>query len=426
MKIRMIGCSHHQAPLQVREQLAFSDSERDQALKELREAFPEADSVLLNTCNRVEIYVTADAQSELPDQEWLLGYLSRFHQIPLSQLAPHMKTAEDHEAVLHLFSVASSLDSVVVGETQIQAQVQDAYQNAQQHFRAGPRTHALFQHASYAAKRVANETEIHRRRISVPSVAVSEIAGEFFERLDDKEILVIGSGTMGEETLRYLVDAGARSIVIVNRTYENAQLLAQKYQAQAGNWEQLNTYLGAADLVVSTTGASQPIVTLNQFRQLLKTRKKAAILILDLAVPRDFEEAIGQLSEVYLYTIDDIQRVCARNLEWREQQWPQAKRILQEETERFWKGMKHRSAIPTIQAFRDHAVAIKEAEWFRLKGRLANHQLPVEIEQEIEQTLDRMMNKLLHPPLKSLREEDRSEDRASLLRALQRLFQLKD
>lgn len=202
--------------------------------------------------------------------------------------------------------------------------------------------------------------------------------------------------------------------------------MVQKYGGTVGDWDALDNLLRDADLVISTTGATEPILTTSRFRSILAKRRKGAILILDLAVPRDFEASIGELPEVYLYSVDDLQQVCQRNVAWREQQWPKAKRIIDEETDRFLANAQHRATIPTIQASRQQATDIKTAEWARLRGRLANHGLTPAMEEEITQALDRLTNKLLHPPLQSLREEIQSDDHASLLDALKRLFQLKD
>jgi glutamyl-tRNA reductase len=300
---------------------------------------------------------------------------------------------------------------------------------------AGPIVHAAFQHASYVAKRVSNETEIHARRISVPSVAISEIAAEFFERLDDKDILIIGTGEMGEEALRYLQAANANRVVLVNRSLDRAQQLAQAFHDEfrgaltilTESWDRLGECLMKADLVISTTAATQPIMTLADYQALHDQRKKKGTqLILDLAVPRDFDEKIGQLPQVYLYSVDDLQAVCERNLDFRRQQWPIAQRIIHEETNRFLAEVQHRRTGSTIQALRDQAQQIKEAELTRLTNRLTNHQVSPEAMQEISQTMERLVNKILHPPLQSLREESTSHDHASLLNALKRLFRIQD
>jgi glutamyl-tRNA reductase len=387
--------------------------------------FPGCECVLLNTCNRIELYVGSQHEESLPSVENLIEYVTNFHDQPSSQFEPHFIKLEDQSAVEHLFSVASSIDSLVVGESQIASQVHQAYTRSIDGGFAGPTMHAAFQHANQVAKRVTNETEIHRRRISVPSVAVSEIASEFFERFDDKQIVIIGSGEMGVETLQYLKGAGATKITIVNRSADRAIAVAEQYLVQSKPWEQLDALLTDADLVVSTTGATLPIVTESRFRPIAAARKKGTLLVLDLAVPRDFEPAIGRLPGVYLYSVDDLQAVCDRNRSFREQQLPKAQRIIREEVDRLLGDMNHRSSGATIRALRDHAEEIKQSELGRLMGKQAMQTISPEMQQEVSQAFDRLVNKLLHSPLQSIREVAQTDQRDTLVSALRRLFQIR-
>jgi len=249
---------------------------------------------------------------------------------------------------------------------------------------------------------------------------------EFFERLSDKSILVIGGGELGEETLRYLIEAGASQIAICNRTWERSVPLAERYQGRAVAWEQLDDTLRDADLAISTTGADLPIITRDRFDRLWAKRQRGPLVVLDLAVPRDFDAAIGQIDEVYLYTLDDVQKVCQANRQWRQSQWPKAQRIVEEEVEQFWQQLQHRGAIPTIRSLQSQAEAIKLGELQRLQGKLQIHQLDPAVQREIEQAFDRLVNKLLHPPLKSLREEPDMDASGSLASAIRRIFRLKE
>lgn len=426
MKLVMVGCSHHRTPVEVRERLAFTPAQAKEALDQFRVTFPSTEAVLLSTCNRVELYAASNDGEGTPTAAQLGGFLAKFHDLPEEEVVPQLFQCIDREAVSHLFTVAASLDSMILGEAQVASQVKQAYENARSAEHTGPITHAIFQQASFVAKRVTNETQIHRRRVSVPSVAVSEIAAEFFERFDDKKITLIGAGEMGEETLRYLTDAGAKQVTIVNRSIERAEELAQKIIGKVRPWDALESQLLEADLVVSTTGATEPVVTRALFEPIWKKRRKKTILILDLAVPRDFEKSIGELSEVYLYTVDDLQAVCQRNRDFREQEWPKAKRIIDEETDRFFAEIQHRSTGPTIQRLRDQADIAKKAELQRLLGKLQQRGIDPAIEQEITIAFDRLVNKILHPPLQSLRENAQAEHHQTLLDALRRLFQLHD
>jgi glutamyl-tRNA reductase len=430
MKLRMIGCSHHDTPLEIREQVAFSSEQITQALWSIKEQFPDTEAVLLNTCNRVELYWGSSHEDKIATQEAIERFLSEFHRVGLRTIQEHFKVRHDGQAVEHLFMVVSSIDSLVVGESQIPAQVRSAYDRSKLEGAAGAVMHSLFQHANQVSKRVTTETEIHRRRISVPSVAVSEVASEFYERFDDKNIVVIGSGQMGVETLQYLLDAGARNIVIVNRSLDKAQSVADQmsaaaeFELRAEPWEALDQLLVWADLVVSTTGAAEPIVTESRLKPILAKRSRPNLLILDLAVPRDFEPAIARLPSVYLYSVDDLQSVCQRNEAFRKQQLPKARKIIDEEVQKILADWNLRQSGDTLRALRDQADLIRDSELLRLFSKQSMQELNAEAHQEILQAVDRVINKLLHGPLQSLREAPHEDHRESLATAIRRLFKL--
>ena len=430
MKLRMIGCSHHDTPLEIREQVAFSSEQITQALWGLKEQFPDTEAVLLNTCNRVELYWGSSHEDKLATQEAIERFLSEFHRVGLRTIQEHFKVRHDGQAVEHLFMVVSSIDSLVVGESQIPAQVRSAYDRSKLEGAAGAVMHSLFQHANQVSKRVTTETEIHRRRISVPSVAVSEVASEFYERFDDKNIVVIGSGQMGVETLQYLLDAGARNIVIVNRSLDKAQSVADQmsaaaeFELRAEPWDALDRLLVWTDLVVSTTGAAEPIVTESRLKPILAKRSRPNLLILDLAVPRDFEPAIARLPSVYLYSVDDLQSVCQRNEAFRKQQLPKARKIIDEEVQKILADWNLRQSGDTIRALRDQADLIRDSELLRLFSKQSMQELNAEAHQEILQAVDRVINKLLHGPLQSLRDAPHEDHRESLATAIRRLFKL--
>lgn len=420
----MIGCSHHRTPLELRERLAFQSHQVSDALSKFSRCVPQAEAVLLSTCNRVEFYAASAAADCLPTKDSVSEFLANYHGLVAGEISPQLIELRNDEAIKHLFSVAASLDSMIVGEAQILSQVKQAYEIASAGQYTGVLTHSAFQRAAYVAKRVQNETTIHRRRISVPSVAVSEIASEFFERFDDKRIVLVGAGEMGSETLRYLVDAGAKHMTIVNRNLERGSELAATFSARVAPWPELELQLATADLIVSTTSATEPIVTLETFRGIWQKRSQRPLLILDLAVPRDFDPAIGELSEVYLYSVDDLQQVCDRNIELRRAEWPRAEKIIDEETKKFLSEMVHRGTGPTIQRLREQADKTKQDELTRLLTRLQAHGMDDYTEREVRQSFERLVNKLLHPPLQSLREQADQPHHATLLDSLRRLFNL--
>jgi glutamyl-tRNA reductase len=420
----MVGWSHHGTPIELRERLAFSDQQVQLALQQFQSRFPDVECVLLSTCNRVELYVASD-QSLLPTHQQKIDFIASFHGLAPSQLEALAIRLNGSEVIRHLFKVAASLDSMIIGEAQILSQVRTAYELACQGQTVSTHMHRAFQRATAVARRIANETAIQRRRISVPSVAVSEIATEFFERFDDKQILLIGAGEMSLETLRYLKDAGARKMSIINRNFSKAEQLAEEYSLTAEPWELLDLYIADADLIVSTTSSPAPVVTLDRFRR-IRDNSSHAVLILDLAVPRDFEPSIADYPDTYLYSVDDLQQVCQRNIQARQAELPKALHLVEEETERFITESRHAISGSTIKKLREQAESIKRDELKRLLDKLKAADLDPQVREEISYSFDRLVNKMLHPPLQSLRENADSSHHASLLDALRRLFQLNE
>jgi glutamyl-tRNA reductase len=423
VKVQVVGCSHQNTPIAVRERLAFGSEQARAALEQLRERFPDVEVVLLSTCNRVEVY-TATETAAAPTRRELAEFLARFHGMEPDEVESHLYERIGEAAVRHLFTVASSLDSMVVGEPQILSQVKQAYQLATEQQSTGPLTHAAFQAALKAARRVATETAIHQRRVSIPSVAVADFAQQIFERFDDKNTLVIGAGEMADETLRYLQDQGVVEITVINRNAQRAENLARCWCGRALAWDRLSEALIAADLVIAITGADEPVVTLDQFRRIEPLRYGRPLFVLDLAVPRDFDPAIGDRPEVYLYSIDDLREACERNRKARDKELPAAMRIIDQEARRFMGELHHRVTGPVIRRLQKGWQKPKEDELERLFNKLPD--LDDRARAEIRQSFDRLVNKLMHPPLESLRDESRHGIPHALIEALAKLFQLKD
>lgn len=426
MKLRMIGCNHRQAGVEFREQLSFTAEQARLALTAFRKDFPQAEAVLLSTCNRVELY-TAVGDGLMPEDAEVADFLARQRRISTDGLLHQLVQLDGPEAIEHLFTVAASLDSMVVGEAQIISQVKQAYELANDSGATGPLTHAAFQAANHVAKRIDRETTIHRRRVSVPSVAVGEIVPEFFDTVSNKTVVLIGAGEMGEETLRYLIDAGAKHIQVVNRSRERAEPIVKRLGGKLRPWEDLDAALVEADLVVSTTGATETLITGERFHPIHEARYERLLLILDLAVPRDFAHEINDLAGIYLYSVDDLQSACDRNQQERQKQWPKAKEIIEQETQKFIAELNHRATGPVIRRLRGQAEQLKQDELKRLLGRLTalGYEDPG-IERELKQGFDRLVNKLLHPPLASLKDDAAEGHRSGLLEALRQLFKLHD
>jgi len=425
MKLQLVGCSHHHASLDVRERLAFTPAQAETALDALREQYPESEAVLLSTCNRVELYTAAEDPHSAPTHHQLVEFLAKFHGLDFHEVFDDLFERTGEDAVMHLFTVAAGLDSMVVGEPQILSQVKQAYDLACLRDAAGPLTHAAFQAAMRVAKRVASETSIARRRVSIPSVAVADYAKQIFETFEEKQVLVIGAGEMAEETLRYLADEGAKHLTVVNRSPERAAELASRWHGRAAPWEALHDELVRADLVISTTGATQPIVSLEDFRRIEAKRYQRPLFVLDLAVPRDFDPAIGEHGlGVYLYCIDDLRAACEKNRREREKELPQALAIVEAEAAEFMADLNRRATGPIIRRLKQGAQQPMEDELRRLFNKLP--ELDDRARAEIEEGFQRLVNKLLHPPLESLRDEARHGVPHGLLEAIRRLFQLKD
>lgn len=424
MKLQMVGCSHHTASVAIRERLAFNRDQAADALGRLRLRFPETEAVLLSTCNRVELYVASESDA-CPTHHDVISFLAEFHGLDPIVLFNDLFERTGEDFVRHLFMVAASLDSMVIGEAQILAQVKQAYELATSVTATGPLTNQAFQAALRVAKRVTTETAIQQKRVSIPSVAVADFVPQVFERLDDKRIVVVGAGEMAEETLRYLIDGGAKEISLVGRNLARAQELADRLGGgEPAPWSKLHPLLVAADLVVSATGASEPVVSLAEFKQVVAERFQRPVMILDLAMPRDFEPAIGDLTGVFLYSIDDLKAACEQNRREREKEWPKAERIIEDETRRFMADLHHRATAPTIRRLKERADEVKAEELARVLNKLSN--LDGKSKGEITAAFDRLVNKLLHPPLESLRDEAQHGAPHGLLDALKRLFQLKD
>lgn len=425
IRLAMIGCSHRHSSLAVRERLTFTPEQALDALAAWRVTHPNQEAVLLSTCHRVELYAAAVDPAVAIEATSLAHFLASFHNVPIEEARTELLAIEGEDVVRHLFRVAASLDSMVVGEAQILSQVKQAYELASEIGTAGPVTHSFFQAAIRVARRVASETSLYRHRVSIPSVAIADFAARIFERFDDKRVLVIGAGKMAQETLHYLTDAGAKQIIVLNRDFDRAQSLAAEWHGRPAPWDELHKQLVAADMVVSTTGADRPVVTLEEYQQRVARRRyQRPLFILDLAMPRDFEPAIGEELGVYLYGIDDLTEACARNREARVEALPAAEQIIDEEVLAFIAESQHRASGPVIARFREGLENVQAAELARLYDRMP--ELDDRSRREIRQFADRMVAKMLHTPLQSLRDESRTGSTHGLLEALQRLFQLKE
>jgi glutamyl-tRNA reductase len=426
MNFHVVYCNHQTADLEVRERLAFSSEEQlGRAYESWRTTYPESELVVLSTCNRVELYAARPDEETAPSTAEIIHFLSEFHGLPEDQFAGRLLECHGPEAVKHLFEVACSLDSMVLGEPQIVAQVKEAYERAYRHEACGPLTNALFQVAFRVSGRVRTETALAGGRVSIASVAVGEFGRSIFDRFDDKTVLVIGAGAMAEETVRYLAEEGVTRFVVVNRNLERAEQLAEAWGGTARPYSELDLAMAKADVIVSATGSSGHIVSAEQFRAARQKSGGKPVFILDLGAPRDFDPAIAGIDEnTFLYDIDDLKATCDANRAARQKEIEKARRIVDEETTRFVHEIYHRATGPIVKRLRDEWHAIRQQEVDLLFAKLPH--LPDRDRQAIERSIERIVNKLLHPPLEALKDEAKAGPPTGLIEALKRLFRLHD
>jgi glutamyl-tRNA reductase len=428
MILTLVGCSFRTTDVALRERLAFDQARLTRALEELNVRYG-CEAVILSTCNRVELYLgrpsAPDPNLLVPDAELIAEFLGETHQLAPHVIRPHLYEQRDQLAVRHLFRVAASLDSMIVGEGQIAGQVKQAYELAQDRVTAGPLLHALFQHAHHVAKRVRTETGIARGHVSVSSAAVDYVR-QVFDHFGDKKILVIGAGKMGELTLRHLKELKPRRIYVTNRSPEKAQAVAAGCGGEAMPWEQLDEALVHADIVLSTTGAPEPIVTLERYEKIAARRNRGPVVILDIAVPRDFDPRIHDGDRTCLFNIDDLKRIREQTLRERQKEIAPAEEIVGQETQKFLKAWARRKHGPVIARLNEEVEAKRQAILRQLMNRL-NGKLSEADRAEIEGAFRLFQSKVLHGPISALTEEPGEEASGhTLLDALRKLFRLQD
>ena len=425
MNLRCIGIDHQSSSLEVRELLAFSPQQTAEALTAWLGQQPDIEAVLLSTCNRTEFYFASET-NEIPEIETAVKFLFSQKQGPEKgfTLASHIFSLAGLDAVKHLFSVASGLDSMVLGEVQILSQVKAAYQTADGIGTVGAILHTVFQAAFNTAKQIAAQTELHRHRVSIPSIAVSDFASQIFEVFEGKKICVFGAGEMGQETVRYLIENGAKSLTVLNRSRERAEQLAAQFNGRTADWNLRFDELKNADMLISTTGASEPVLTLADYRKIEPLRNGKPLFILDLSVPRDIDKEIANCSGVYLYSIDDLQDVCRRNRLQRDKEIPKAVSIVERSAEELLQRFNHRNSGKVIERLREKLSQIQAQELERLFHKLP--ELSEKEREEISYAFQRFAGKFLHQPLETLRDASREETPFKLLDALARLFRLRE
>jgi len=411
----LIGVSHKTAPVAVRERLAVDPDAIAAALVELTALSPVREAAMISTCNRVELYVAADDADRAAAE--LAGVLARRAGVAVGDIAEHLYQHRDSAAVRHLFRVASSLDSLVIGEPQILGQTKQAYDAAVQHGTAGAVLRACFEEGAFrVARRVRRETAIARNPVSVSSVAV-EFARQVVGDFSRKRVLIVGAGKMSELAARTLRTHGA-TLTVINRTRARAEELAQRFGADVADWNDLQGALTTADIVIASTGAQRPVLTLETLKLVRKARRGRQLCLLDIAVPRDVEPEVGKLDGIYLFDIDDLQKQASDHRAEREEEAAEAEAVVEEELGRFVKRWRSRQRGPLVSALQTHFHGIARAEVMRLSGGVDDKERKARLD-----IAESLVKKLLHLPMTALRDDD-PDEAVSLVQALQRLFSL--
>src|SRR4030042_1568197 len=421
MELLVVGLNHNTAPIEIRECLAFSEDKMEDALSKVHALPSVKENMIVPTCNRVEVYAaTRETEKAVHD---LRDFFSQYHGISLKDFEKSLYTHVGEEAVRHIFRVASSLDSMVLGEPQILGQIKEAYDFSQQVNTSGLILHRLLHRAFHVAKRVRTETKIVIGAISVSSVAV-ELAEKIFGTLQKKTVLLIGAGEMCELAARHLVSGGAEKILVTNRTYERAVSLAQEFRGEAIPFEDMSQGLKRVDIVISATDSPQYLIRHDQIMKVIKDRRQKPIFFIDIADPRDIEPQVGDIENIYLYNIDDLQRVANENMEDREIEAQKAEAIVQNEVAKFVNWYRSLDVTPTIVALRKKFEEIRKKE---LEKTLSLHpNLSEKEKQSLEALTSAIINKILHSPITLLKRTEEEAMADLYLDALHALFQLSD
>jgi glutamyl-tRNA reductase len=396
MESVLVGLNHKTAPIQIRERVSFSAESLPRALDELRRRFGAREAMILSTCNRVEVLgvgLTPD-----PDGAELKRFLSEFHGLEPDALNGHLYRYTGDELVRHVFRVASSLDSMVIGEAQILGQMKEAFRYSEEFGSAGSFLRRLMQHSLFVAKRVRNETQIGHSSVSVASVAV-ELAVKIFGSLRRRTVLLLGAGKMAELAARGLLKAGAEQLRVANRTRSRAEELAIRFEAEIGDFLRLEKEVATADVVVCSTGASGYVIDPGMMERVVRVRRFEPIFLIDITVPRNIDPAVNEIETVFLYDIDDLQHVADNNLQGRQEEADLAERIVEEELRNFRLCSRTQELGPLIGSLRRRLEELCLAELEREGGHFSP-----EDRSTLERMLRRTAHRVAHPLISQMKE----------------------
>jgi glutamyl-tRNA reductase len=422
MRFQLIGVNHNSAPVEMRERLAIPESRLPDACRELTAHPGIEEGMVISTCNRVELVThTTNGAADLR------GFLREHFQVKADELDPHLYEYRERDAVRHVFRVASSLDSMVVGEAQILGQVKEAYATARAVGAVRAQLEQLFTRAFAVAKRVRTETAVGSSSVSIASVAV-ELAKKIFGTLNGKTVFIVGAGKMSELAARHLMAHGCAAIFVSNRTYDRAVGLARRFNGEAIKFDDLYDTCDRADIVITSTGSPHAIFRREHGEQFLARRKNRPMFFIDIAVPRDVAPEMGKLDGIFTYDVDDLQQAVSSHVADRRKEAERAEAIITSEVENFKARFEARlhtlEVVPTIVSLQDHLETIRQAEIDRVRGRLG----PLSPEQEmaVEALTRGIISKVMHTPITTLKTAAREAEATTVIEVVRRLFNLRE
>jgi glutamyl-tRNA reductase len=418
MKLLLAGLNHRTAPVEVRERLAFDQNRLPEALGTLKKHPGLLEGMILSTCNRVEITVAAE---EYAGADAVEQFLASVRSVDHAWVSPYLYRHDGPDAIRHLFRVASSLDSMIVGEPQILGQLKHAYATAKECGAISGFLDLVLTRAFNVAKRVRSETDIGESAVSV-SYAAIELAREIFGSLDGKRVLVVGAGKMSESAARHLRRAGVSEILVTNRTRERAVAMAEECQGRVIDYESFSQTMPDVDIVIASSGAPHYIITKEQMKAVIGRRKNRPMFLIDIAVPRNIEPQVNDLDNVFLYDIDDLDRVVETNIKGRVEVAVQAEDIIREEVERMVLRLKTREVTPTIVSLQEQLELWRTSEIERQRGKLSG--LSEQQEEAIQAITRGLINKIAHGPITELRRQAADPGGVHVMGVIRKLFRL--
>jgi glutamyl-tRNA reductase len=415
MKVLVLGVTHKTANVEIREKLAFNGPKLDEGVFRLREIPEVREAAVLSTCNRVELYMCVSNVISAVDK--IKDFLAEFHGLKRTDFEKSLFAHNGVDAVKHVFRVASSLDSMVLGEPQILGQIKDAFDFALGKKTTGVLLNKLMKKAISTAKRVRTETRIAENAVSISFAAV-ELAKKIFTNLSGKSFMLLGAGEMAELAARHLVNNGVTDVMVVNRTYERGCELAREFEGKPVRFEDFLREVVHADIIICSTGAPAYVLHKEQMQKVMKERKNRAVFIIDISVPRNIDPEINKIDNVYLYDVDDLQEVVDSNIHGRKREAEKAEKIIDEEVDKFIRWMSSLDSVPTIVALRQKAEEIKREEFEKFRGKFSD--MDEAKMKAVEYLATAIVNKLIHPPTSALKED--TEDRDELIAMIKKLY----